>query len=375
MQVSVTGYSIVSPYGIGAEKTFQKVLEGKSMVRYNTDLELSPLPSYVSNIGEDLFESIQVPDYTRLESMMIKSIEEACSDAKISLKSKNTLLILSTTKGNIDLLEGDNYKGFNKKRTYLSELGNLLQDYFKANNNPLIVSNACISGGCSIELGNDLLLSKKYQNIVVCGGDILSEFVLSGFRSFHALSDTPSKPYDKKRDGINLGETSATIVLSTENKNEIKLLGTATSNDANHISGPSRNGEGLFLAVQGAMKMAGVAPEDLDYISAHGTATNYNDEMESIAFGRCSLSNVPLNSYKGYFGHTLGAAGIIESVLAIKCLEKNWLIKSIGYEKHGVTEPLNVIKTTEPKELRCVLKTGSGFGGGNNALIFGKSNG
>lgn len=375
MQVSVTGYSIVSPYGVGAEQTFQSILKGASMVKKNTELALSPIPTYVSKIDNKLFSTIEVSGYTRLESMMIKSIEEACNNANVNLENENTILILSTTKGNIDLLEGDNYKGFDKKRTYLSELGTQIQFYFKAKNAPIIISNACISGGCSVEIGNDFLQSKKYKNIVVCGGDVVTEFVISGFRSFHALSESRSRPYDKNRDGINLGEAAATLVLSTENKSKTQLLSASTSNDANHISGPSRTGEGLFSAVQKALQIAGLDPNDISYLSAHGTATNYNDEMESIAFGRCSLSEVPVNSYKGYFGHTLGAAGVIESVIAIQCLENNRVIKSLGYSEHGVSNPLNVIKTTEAMELKNILKTGSGFGGGNNALIFGKANG
>jgi len=373
MRVSIAGYSIVSPYGIGAEKTFQSVLEGNSMVQLNSDAELSPIPTYVSKFSEELFETIQIPNFTRLESMMIKSIEEACQQSKANLENKNTLLVISTTKGNVDLLEAENHKGFEKKRTYLSEIGNQIQSYFRAQNKPIVISNACISGGCSIELANDLLQTERYQNVVVCGGDVLSEFVLSGFRSFHALSDHRSMPYDKNRVGINLGEAAATIVLSTEVKSDVELLSAASSNDANHISGPSRTGEGLFMAVQNALKLASIQPDEISYISAHGTATNYNDEMESIAFGRCSLSETPLNSFKGYFGHTLGAAGVIESVMAIQCLEQNKLIKSLGYSEHGVSEPLKVIKMTDSKELKFILKTGSGFGGGNNALIFGKT--
>lgn len=371
MRISVTGHSIISPYSWNTG-AFHEIEQGISNVKLNTESKISPINTYVSRINDLHFSSIDIKNHTRLESMMIRAIKDACIEAKVDLKNGNTILIISTTKGNIDLLEGDNYKGFDKKRTYLSELSNQLKSYFNAKHQPVLVSNACISGGAAIELGRDLLLSKRYQNVVVCGGDIVSEFVVSGFRSFHALSEGKSKPYDKNRDGINLGEAASALIISNETKSEISLLTAVTRNDANHISGPSRTGEGLFLAVQSALEQANLKAENIDYISAHGTATIFNDEMESIAFSRCNLNHAPLNSYKGYLGHTLGAAGVIESVLAILCLKNNRLIKSLGYSDHGVSEKLNVIQKTESKELNYILKTGSGFGGGNNALIFGK---
>lgn len=373
MRISVTGHSIISPFRWN-NNTFHEIKEGISNVILNSDAKLSPIPTYLSRIEDSMFESIQINNYTRLENMMIAAIEQACAMANANLENENTILIISTTKGNIDLLEGENYQGFGKKRSYLSELANQLKKYFNAKQQPILVSNACISGGAAIELGRDLLLRKKFQNVVVCGGDIVSEFVISGFRSFHALSEGRSKPYDKDRDGINLGEAASAMILSVENKSDISLLSAATRNDANHISGPSRTGEGLHLAVERALEEANLKAENIDYISAHGTATVFNDEMESIAFQRSGLSDVPLNSYKGYLGHTLGAAGVIESVLAVLCLKNNTLIKSLGYSEHGVSEKLNVIQKTETKELKYVLKTGSGFGGGNNALIFGKIN-
>ncbi len=371
--VSIADHSIVSPYGIGSELSFQQIKEGNSAVQLNSNSTLSPTPTYLAKIENSLFSKIKVSHHTRLESMMIRAIEDAVSKSRVDLKSEKTLLILSTTKGNIDLLEDHDYKGFNKSRSYLGALSKHIGDYFKTSNTPLVVSNACISGGCALELGSDFLQTKRYNNIVVCGGDVITEFVISGFRSFHALSEGPCAPYDKDRDGINLGEAAACVVLSSNSNSNIQLIGSATSNDSNHISGPSRTGEGLYLATLNALNQAQIDAGELDYISAHGTATNYNDEMESIAFGRAFINETPLNSYKGYIGHTLGAAGVIETILTIICLQKNVLIKSLGYMNEGTSQPLNVIETTHSSELKYALKTGSGFGGGNNALIFRKN--
>ena len=146
----------------------------------------------------------------------------------------------------------------------------------------------------------------------------------------------------------------------------------ATSNDANHISGPSRTGEELAQAITQAMNEAEVLPSQVSFLSAHGTATPFNDEMEAKAFALSGLNHVPMNSFKGYWGHTLGAAGVVESVASIHSMKQNLLIKSAGFETLGVSEYLTMLE----KNLNCpvdhVVKTASGFGGCNAAIVFGK---
>jgi 3-oxoacyl-[acyl-carrier-protein] synthase-1 len=140
-----------------------------------------------------------------------------------------------------------------------------------------------------------------------------------------------------------------------------------STNDANHISGPSRTGEGLFIAIDRLLKKS---PLNVDYISAHGTATLYNDEMESIAITRARLQSVPINSFKGYWGHTLGAAGIIESIMGIWSIKNGVILNTKGYNVSGVTNPIFIINKPVKKEINTCLKIASGFGGCNAALIF-----
>jgi 3-oxoacyl-[acyl-carrier-protein] synthase-1 len=368
MSVFIQGHNIISPLGLSSQENFDAIKKGSSGVRIIED-EFYPEPTPLSKITEEQWQILEVKTQTRLESLVIQSISNACNQAEIELRKSSIPVILSTTKGNIDALSNDS--SFNSSRAYLTALGQQIQKYFHLKTQPIVLSNACISGGCALELASDIIRLNQADTVVVCGADILSEFVVSGFRSFHAISDELCQPYDKNRKGINLGEAAATLVLGNK-QSEIKLLSGSTSNDANHISGPSRTGEGLYLAIEWALREANLLASDIDYISAHGTATNYNDEMESIAFSRSDLLHAPVNSYKGYLGHTLGAAGILESIFAIECLRNNLLISSKGFEELGVSKPIRVIKKTEPKKLQYVLKTGSGFGGGNNALIFGK---
>jgi 3-oxoacyl-[acyl-carrier-protein] synthase-1 len=215
-----------------------------------------------------------------------------------------------------------------------------------------------------------------YDNAVVTGGDILTEFVISGFNSFQALSPDPCKPYDLHRNGLSLGEACGTIVLTTDpaksDKQKITVKGMSTTNDANHISGPSRTGEELAMAIRNAIKEADIQPSLIGYISAHGTATPFNDEMESKAFSLAGLQDVPLNSYKGYWGHTLGTAGVIESIAGIHSMKNDILFKSAGFTESGVPERINVIGENKKISFDHMLKTASGFGGCNAAIIFGK---
>jgi 3-oxoacyl-[acyl-carrier-protein] synthase-1 len=207
---------------------------------------------------------------------------------------------------------------------------------------------------------------------------VVTKFILSGFNSFQALSNEPCKPYDKNRTGINIGEVAASTLITKQienlSKEAVEILGESSCNDANHISGPSRTGEGLYRSMRSALEQANLSANEIDYISAHGTATMFNDEMEAIALNRLKLQDVPLNSLKGYLGHTLGASGLLETIVGMHSLHNNMLYASKGFETLGVSKPINILKKTTSKELKTFLKTASGFGGCNTAIIFKKPN-
>jgi len=338
----------------------------------NTQLLEEKFSQILRNINRDL----PVDSYTRLEKLFILSIRDALSEVGFDYRNKRVMLIISTTKGNIDLLE-ERYKAkFNHKRLFLWELGRVIRDFFGFFNTPMIISNACISGVLAFSMASRMIQSGFCDYAIVTGGDIMSEFVVSGFQSFQALSPQPCRPYDIDRNGLSLGEGCGTIILSnqalTRENTSVRVAGSSTTNDANHISGPSRSGQELSFAINSSMKEAGCSSGDITYISAHGTATPFNDEMESKAIGLSKMTEVPLNSFKGYWGHTLGAAGIVESVAAIASIKRNTLFRSAGFGSLGVPEPLHVIKENTASELSSCLKTASGFGGCNAAIIFQK---
>lgn len=371
--------NIMTPLGFTTKDNFEALKQGKSGIELITDPKITQIPMYASIIDSEWLDSecflhVFPDDHTRLEQMMITSIDIALKQTNIDTSKNDTLFIFSSTKGNIDLLENKNHP-FDKKRLNLWALADEVCKVFKSPVKPIFISNACISGITAIITGAQYLKSGKYKNVIICGGDIISEFTPSGFQSFKAISEAPCKPFDGNREGINLGEGAGTIILST-NENLVKeanpviFRGGANTNDANHISGPSRTGDGLYYAIRNTLKEAGKTNKNIDYISAHGTATLYNDEMESKAISRAELNHVPVNSLKAYWGHTLGAAGIIECIAGIHSIKENCLIKTLGYSDHGVSNEINIIKKFKKTKVKNFLKMASGFGGSNAAVYF-----
>lgn len=343
----------------GVKITEKKFANGQSFPLGTVDADFATQYN-ISNIAE----------YSRLEQMMIASTLDATRVSNIDLSSPSTLFIFSSTKGVIDSLS-------HSENDYIFKMAQKVVSYFKNSNKPVCISNACISGVLAAVYAHRLLQYGKYNNIVVVGGDMLTDFVVSGFDSFRSLSHNVCKPYDKNRDGISLGEGAATLIFSntTSIPNCFYIAGGATSNDANHISGPSRTGEELAHAITTAMEEANVSASDVVFVNMHGTATVYNDEMESKALAVAGLTNSTVVSEKGYFGHTLGCSGVLELALSVALAEKNEIAKTIGFEETGTPVELNVSKKLiKDKKCDVFVKTGSGFGGCNAAIVVSNRN-
>ncbi len=370
--------NILSNLGSNSESVVENILKGTTGVHKINDPSLLPEIFSASLIPtENLkkkFARIADPEvFTKLEQMMILSLTDILDASEIIL-DQEVGLIISTTKGNIDVLGQDSQ--FPKERVYLSELGKIIQNFFGFKNEAIVVSNACVSGSLSISVAKSFIRQGKYKHVFIVSGDLVTKFITSGFKSFQALSADRCKPYDKNRNGINLGEAAASVLVSIDSFNHpesVEILGDGSCNDANHISGPSRTGEGLLRSIKSALTQSEIKVSDIDYISAHGTATLYNDEMEAIAFDRLGLNPVPTNSLKGYFGHTLGASGLLETIVGMHSLHRNVLFNSIGFSEPGTSKPLNIIQSNVDKTLNFFLKTASGFGGSNTAIIYKKT--
>ncbi len=369
--VYVAADNIFSPMGKSTQQNFECVKRGESAITKVSNTLLSSAPFFAAMFSETNTQE-KLSGFTRFERICINSIQNALEQTNIQLSSSDTLFILSTTKGNIELIEKGETTSETAARVSLFNTAKIIANHFKASATPLVVSNACISGVLSVIIAKRLLQAGKYKHAVICGADVLSKFIISGFQSLNAMSKSVCRPFDANRDGINLGECAATIVLSTEKSISKNILvnGGASSNDANHISGPSRTGHELSYAVNTAMYDSRVNAADLSFISAHGTATLFNDEMEAKAFTNSMLSETPLHSLKANFGHTLGAAGVVESILSYHSLLSNIVLPSKNYETSGVSQTVNVNVSVMSTNKNHALKTASGFGGCNAAIIY-----
>jgi len=366
-KVWIAADSVVSPLGATTDENYKKLQQGISGLNLITDSKLSVDSFY----GGRILNYVNDSSITKFESLCKEAVEKLLT--KVNVQPDRTVFILSTTKGNITYLEDGQS---NNPRIHLHETAVQLAKSFGFKNH-LVISNACISGVMALLVGKRMIEAGLYDNAVIVGADVLSRFVISGFQSLQALSPESCRPFDSQRKGINLGECAAAVMLTCKTEilgkgPFIRIAGGGLSNDANHISGPSRTGEELGFAIGQALGEAGMQAEEIDFISAHGTATVYNDEMEAKAFNLMNMTNIPLNSLKGYFGHTLGAAGVLESILSAKSLLHNELIPTVGFEELGVSQEVNVIRHVEHRPLQTCLKTASGFGGCNAAIILHK---
>lgn len=348
---------LISSLGVNVNEHKTSLSNGFVGIKPITLKEKYNKPIYLSQI-----DGLTKNRYYELLNQAIKSITNIWS--LNILASKKTLFIVSSTKGDLNNIETDSF----------SSTRETIYNYNKNKENLIIISNACISGLLAVNCAADYINNGYYNRVVIIGIDVISDFIINGFSSLFAMSDTYCKPFDKFRNGINIGEACGILLMTNQEENDILaeyVHGTVT-NDANHISGPSKSGIGLSLAINKTLKHTSLKTTEIDFISAHGTGTQYNDAMETVAFKECGLNKIPTNSFKGYFGHTFGASGIIELICSIISLETNTVFKSIGYNESEEKDPLSIIKKTEKKIIKTVLKTASGFGGGNATVLIKK---
>lgn len=367
--------NITSPIGLSTDENFNAILTGESMLRVHSD-KFGLSEAFCGSLfnREELSKIIKneigiCNGLSFLEELCIFSAKRAINACNLSVKEHNVVFILSTTKGNVEYLAKDRMD----ERSYLASTAEKITAFFGNPNPPIVVSNACISGVCAQIAGIRELLSGKYKYAVVIGCDVLSKFIVSGFQSFKALSPNSCKPYDKNRTGLNLGEAVGTIILERTHHvkpNAWRYIESSIHNDANHISGPSRTGEGAFRVLCDIMKS--FDKSDLALINAHGTATPYNDEMESIAIHRAELDEVPVNGLKGVYGHTLGAAGVVETILSMKAIDNGIILPTIGYGEQGTSYKLNVSNKSRKTDKKSFIKILSGFGGSNAGIAYQK---
>ncbi len=369
-RVYIADDCIVSSLGIGTEDNVTAIGAGCSGV--------APVSSFIGDsekmcglVSEEVTGRLRAEygdSWTRTELFAV-AVLDRLSGGYGKDETVRRAFVLSTTKGNIDLI-GDTC-GQVPEDAYLWKMAERIGNFAGFQGDDIyVISNACISGVSAIVAGKRLIESGKYDEVAVVGVDTLSDFIVSGFDSFRSLSPGLCRPYDASRCGLNLGEAAGAVLLSSKpSSGAVTVSGGSISDDANHISGPSRTGDALFFAMRDAMEDAGVSGTEISFINLHGTATVYNDEMESKAVALAGLSDVPAQSLKPYIGHTLGASGVVETILSACQLKGGCLFGTPGFVTAGTPMPVNASAETRKLEMRHCLKTASGLGGCNAAVV------
>ena len=386
-KIYVAGEGMITALGRGVENNVSAIRSGKSGVCRHSGLLKDEsgndvpvmcglVPGEVVSRLREEYSGVSVT-LTRLELLAAGALADALADADSRRESGGNgvsacrrALVFASTKGNIGIL-GSCPSGSLPEDVYLDvtarKIGML---YGCSPEDVYTVSNACISGVSAMVVAKRFIEYGRYDEVAVVGADELSEFIVSGFASFRSLSSELCRPYDAARCGLNLGEAAGAVILSScSDGNSAVLSGGSISDDANHISGPSRTGDALYFAIRDAMADAGIVTGDVSFVSLHGTATAYNDEMESKAVALAGLSGTYVQSLKPYIGHTLGASGVVETILCIQQLKSGEVWGTPGFKEPGVPEHLDVSAGTRQAEMRHCVKTASGFGGCNAAIV------
>lgn len=364
--------NVLSPLGATTAENYQSLKEGRSALKHYASFSGRKEDDYVaSRFTDEQLRQLMTEGLTWFESLVYHSVKEALKGCSIDVTSHRTLFVLSTTKANISHLSSEAYA-----KLFPAESAKRIARHFGIITEPIVVCNACISGVSAIVTAKRLIESGIYDTAIVVGCDVVSHFVVSGFQSLKALSPEPCRPFDIDRMGLNLGEAAATLVLgrgaaSNERNGDWQIVSGAIRNDAYHISSPSPRGEGCAESIRYATD--GIDMSSISAVNVHGTATLYNDQMESKAIEAVGLSAVPAYTLKGYFGHTLGASGILETIMTMYALDHGALPATLGFSETGVSGCVNI--TSQPFEMsnlkgtvKSFVKVISGFGGCNAAI-------
>lgn len=366
--IKVLSTNIISPLGFSTDENYQALQSGQSgLCRYE---KLWDIPEVVcaSLFSEEQKGKLQEDGLTRFESLVYASIKDALQKTDIDATSPRVAFILASTKGNVEELESTG------TRLHLSEAAQEVAWKLGLATAPFVVCNACISGSAAQLLALRLIDSGFYDYAIVTGADCQSKFIISGFSSLKALSSEPCRPFDIERFGLNLGEAAATIIYgrsAVDDQESWHLADGAVRNDAIHISNPSKTAEGCFRAIESTLGN----DKDISLVSVHGTATLYNDQMESVALKRSELLSSPAMALKGYYGHTMGASGILETIISMRCLDDGRVLPSKGFTELGVSGQVKLSNQPVPLSGHRLLKTIAGFGGCNCALFLEKTKG
>ncbi|MBI5082386.1 MAG: beta-ketoacyl-ACP synthase II [Chloroflexi bacterium] len=407
-RVVITGIGTLSPLGLDVESTWQKIKSGTSGVAPITLFDASEHETkFAAEVkGFDPESILGRRDARRMDRFVqfaVVATQQALEDSKLKIDDSNrdrVGILVGTGIGgiNVVLSEVETYRVKGPRRVSPFLIPMMLPDTasgqiainFGARGPNLAVSTACATGTNAIGEACKMI-QRGFAEAMITGGteSAVLPLMMAGFNAMGALSrrnDDPqraSRPFDKNRDGFVAGEGSAILILESEAHAKARgakiygeVLGYGLTDDAFHISAPAENGAGAAICMKNALADAGLEPNQIDYLNAHGTSTQLNDKSETAAvktvFGEHAYEMV-MSSTKSMHGHLLGAAGALEAIICLKAMQENLIPPTINYETRDPICDLDYVpNTARSKTLNRVMSNSFGFGGHNASIIFGK---
>jgi 3-oxoacyl-[acyl-carrier-protein] synthase II len=392
--IVVTGVGVVSPYGTGLDCLQAGMLSGKSCLAPTKDVypgfegTTAPVRELV------LLGGLSSSRYSRTDRLATVAAQDAIANSgDDSSTFRESGIVMANTVGGLTEIDTgiaeDPVAWYRRPGSLLrgasypfAHVADAVGEHFGIRGPRCAISVACASGAMAIALAANMLLDGAAPIMLAGGSDPLCPFTLSGFNSLRALDPNPCSPFDKNRNGLNLGEGSAVLILETlagataRNANVLAVLrGWAMTNDAFHTTAPQKQGNGLADCIKLSMEMAEVSGDEIGYVNAHGTGTPLNDVAEANAYETAFRGRnrpIPVSSTKSYFGHCLGAAGALEAAITIMAVRSGALLPTLRLadpiESPGVDWLRGEVKR---QPLPLAMSVSSGFGGSNTVLIFG----
>lgn len=395
-RVAITGMGIVTAHGVGKAVNWEKTIAGESGIRpitlFDTAGYRTKRAGQLADLPAAPWRRIQRSRVDRASNLLHHALSEALEESGLSNAAWRSLLpivALGTTLGG--MTSGERYhETYVRKGPSMARPSSLvdhlahcqpihLMEEFSIPGTPRVFSNACASGANAVGYGFGAIRAGQ-ADVAFCGGyDTLCEFVFAGFHSLQALTPELCRPFDKNRSGLAIGEGAGILVLEGWDRAENRgarifgeIIGYGESNDAFHMTRPDPDGKAAALAVRRALEDAGLKPEAVDYVNAHGTGTPFNDASETAALVHALGSRareVPVSSTKSMIGHLLGGAGAVEGILTVLTLKEKWLPPNTNYETPDPDCGLRIVRKAERADrLTVALSNSFGFGGANATL-------
>ncbi len=389
-KLQISAQTLVSALGNGVEAHYQALKEGESGLRV-CDLEGVNLDTWIGRVTgvEDVIIKDTLADYdcrnNRLGQLALAQdgFIEAVNQASARYGHHRIGVFLGTSTSGVQQTEmayadrdedsGDLPSYFNYRTTHnMFSIADFTRHYLGLEGPAMVVSTACSSSAKVFANAQRYLRAGICDAAIVGGVDTLCHMTLYGFNALQLVSSQPCCPADQDRDGINIGEAAGFALLEWEQDDDsICLLGYGESSDAYHMSSPHPEGMGAAMAMRQSLRSARLQPSDIDYINLHGTATPANDLSEDRALMDVFAGEVPCSSTKGFTGHTLGAAGIVEAIFSCIAIERNLIPQSLN--TRSVDEAIHspIVLSTREQPVSRVMTNSFGFGGSNASLILG----